>query len=205
MTDNKKPKLEHDSESTSVLKEAPVRDKKKKKREETAVSNKTSSPELADGFPSESPQPVGLAESTSPPSVTAIDVTEHRVTTVPAPIRGNSVFTKEMINRAHDAGILPHELLYTVAYTDGLEFADYVFVKGQPIKFTRTATIAERIDCAKAAAPYYAAKKGENVKHEGEIRIIHALAESPLDAIEIDAEGNVIDGELADDDLDDIA
>lgn len=114
---------------------------------------------------------------------------------IDASIRPVTTFTKEIVARAHLQGIKPHELLYTIAMDSDFIFSDVLIERGKAIPITRPATPQERMDCAKAVLPYYAAKKVE-IEHRGEIKILHALARSPLaDAV---SDENFIEGELED-------
>jgi hypothetical protein len=113
-----------------------------------------------------------------------------------APLDQITHFTKEMVTRAHASGILPHEILFSIAVDPNLIFTDWIPARGELIPIERTATLAERIQCANAAAPYYAAKKPVEVAHSGDIRVLHALAESALDSVTLDEEGRVIDEDI---------
>jgi hypothetical protein len=103
-----------------------------------------------------------------------------------------TTFTKEMVARAHQQGILPHEMLYTIAIDNDFIFKDLMVSRGKVIEFERHATPQERMDCAKAVLPYYAPRKID-VQHSGEIKILHALAKSPLAS---NVSDEIIEGEI---------
>jgi hypothetical protein len=106
-------------------------------------------------------------------------------------------FTKTMILRAQEDGILPHEILFAIAVDDSIEFTDYWIDKVHgPQAYQRKATPKEKIECARDAAPYYYAKKPISVAHEGQIEILHALAQSPLDAVELDNGENIVESDF---------
>jgi hypothetical protein len=119
------------------------------------------------------------------------------VATVPPPkISTVSHFSRAMVARANEAGILPHEILFLIAVDQNLVFNDCLAVKGKLIPIERHATLAERMQAARDVMPYYASKKPVEVAHSGQIQVLHALAESVLDATELDDAGNVIDADF---------
>jgi hypothetical protein len=139
-----------------------------------------------------------LGESTTVDHGTAIQTSSlsntKKLVFIDSDLPARTRFTKTMILRAQEDGILPHEILFAIAVDDSIEFTDYWIDKVHgPQAYQRKATPKEKIECARDAAPYYKAKKPISVAHEGQIEILHALAQSPLDAIELDEAGNVIE------------
>ena len=81
--------------------------------------------------------------------------------------------TREIADRAATAGELPHEFLLRI-------------VRGEAID-GMVPTFADRLDAAKAAAPYFAPRLAAvDLKAEGEVR--HVLRRTPLTAEEWAAE-----------------
>jgi hypothetical protein len=112
---------------------------------------------------------------------------------VAVPLKVRSHFSKAMVQRAHAVGILPHEILFSIAVDPDLVFYDCIAKAGKLIPIERPATLAERMQCARDVMPYYASKKAVEVAHSGSIQVLHALAESALDAVTLDSEGRVIE------------
>lgn len=53
--------------------------------------------------------------------------------------------------------ILPHQFLFDCAINEGKEFLDVLVTKdGDVVEFQRPLTLKERLECAKAAAPFFA-------------------------------------------------
>ena len=88
---------------------------------------------------------------------------------------------------------MPHEILFSIAVNEDLIFTDWISKAGELIQVQRTATLPERIQCATAVLPYYVSKKPVAIEHQGEVRVLHALAESALDSVTLDEQGQVID------------
>lgn len=97
-------------------------------------------------------------------------------------VKTRSRITREMVIRANEDGVLPHEWLFALAVDPSLTFTDWVYDKEehQWIAVERGASLEERIQCARDIAPYYKAKK-ISVQHEGQIQILHAIARTSLD------------------------
>ena len=113
-------------------------------------------------------------------------------------------FTKEMIARAHEDGLGPHEVLYTIAMDPSIKFDDYTYQAGEFIPIQRHATLKERLECMNAVLPYYVQKKAQVVEQGGEIKIVHSLERSPLSTVELDSQGRVIKHAAENIDFDDI-
>lgn len=134
------------------------------------------------------------ANPTSVPVIAhPVETKQQQVVVKPPHVSTTSRFTKEMVFRAHEEGIAPHQLLYTIAHDPSVRFKDFLVVKGELIEIERGATPQERIQCAVAVMPYYASKKPVEVAHQGRVEILHSIAQSPLDAVTIDEHGQVID------------
>lgn len=111
-----------------------------------------------------------------------------------APLPPMTPFILRMRERAEQFGIKPHEFLALIVEGE-IELDDTAFIAGELVEFRRKPTVAERIDCAKHAAPYYYSKKATQIEQSGEIVIRHEIPESPLDMITLDSQGRVIDAE----------
>jgi hypothetical protein len=82
-----------------------------------------------------------------------------------------SIMSRDAHDRAAATGELPHEFLLRVARGDEL-FDDYVNVDGDKVKIKRFPTFAERVDAAKAAAPYFQPRLATtDVNHRGAIAL----------------------------------
>ena len=124
-------------------------------------------------------------------------------------VSGRNFFTKEMILRAKDIGIDAFDFLEALAVDDSIIFRDMVPTRvgdgkgGYKIQFEeilRHATLDERVKVAKELLPYIKSRKPVEVAHQGNVNIIHSLASTPLDAIQLDEQGRVI-GDDNDDDI----
>ena len=75
--------------------------------------------------------------------------------------------TREIANKAAASGLLPHEFLLAVARGEAIEGV--------------TPTFADRLDAAKAAAPYFAPRLAAvDLKAEGEVK--HVIRRTPMTA-----------------------
>ena len=103
-------------------------------------------------------------------------------------------FTKDVVCRAIEDAVPPHELLYYIATCpESVRFTDVLVEGGKLTLFERPPSFKERQECAQAILPYYASKKPVEIAHQGQIEILHSIAQSPLDAVMLDEEGRVIE------------
>lgn len=149
---------------------------------------------------SESPTVQGIGPEIAKPR----ESTNKKVVFIGENISPRSRITKEMCIRAVEDQVPPHQWLLALAYDENLRFTDWVYDKDNHewLPVERGATLEERRQCARDVLPFFVAKKVE-VKHEGQVEMLHSLMQSPLDAIELDDDGQVIDdADLIDGEID---
>ena len=90
-----------------------------------------------------------------------------------------SRLSKAARERAAATGELPHEFLLRVARGED-EFDDFVTVRGRQVLRKRKATFPERVDAAKAAAPYFQPRLAQaDVAHRGHVTLEQVAASVP--------------------------
>jgi hypothetical protein len=139
--------------------------------------------------------PKSTTVATVEPTVSAGSkaVTKKATSPPPADYMKRSRFTREMALRSLEDGVSPKDMLMAIAVDPSLTFTDWLPLKGQLVEIERTATLSERIDCAKSVLPYFDEKKGVKVEHGGAIQILHSLASTALDDTILDSMGKVVD------------
>ncbi|CAE6958822.1 hypothetical protein R70211_06785 [Paraburkholderia domus] len=79
-------------------------------------------------------------------------------------------------DKAAETGELPHEFLLRVVRGEDT-FDDYVTVRGKPLMRKRKPSFAERMDAAKAAAPYYQPRLAHaDIAHTGHFTLEQVAA-----------------------------
>lgn len=92
------------------------------------------------------------------------------------PLGSTQVLTREARRRAQETGLLPHEILLSMARGELQQVWELDPVKGEAVAKQVPVDLEQRKDAAKAAAPYYAPKIST-------VEIIRNVADDELDRI----------------------